>query len=144
MRRFSLCLTFIVMASGSVLAQNIIDSHQKAPRKATAAEEQVSQVGAFSDSPNFLESQTDFFYEDFSNGLDGATAYGAWTTEDTGTSDIWMMADANSPGGEFSNAATRLASESAENGWVIFDCDLYNTPVSAGFEDVTGFLILRS
>ena len=84
--------------------------------------------------------QSDFFYEDFSNGLNGATAYGAWTTEDTGTSDIWMMADENSPGGEFSNAAQALASESAENGWVIFDCDLYNTPISAGWEDVTGFL----
>ena len=58
--------------------------------------------------------QSDFFYEDFSNGLNGATAYGAWTTEDTGTSDIWMMADENSPGGEFSNAAQALASESAE------------------------------
>ena len=35
-----------------------------------------------------------------------------------------MMADENSPGGEFSNVATQaLASETAENGWVIFESD---------------------
>ena len=134
-------LACAVLVAGGVFAQTNVDNHRMAPRKATAAEEQFSQEAAREQNMIFVERGAEFFYEDFSNGLDGATSFGAWTTEDTGTSSIWMMADANSPGGEFSNAATQaLASESAENGWVIFDCDLYNTPISAGVEDVTGFL----
>lgn len=83
----------------------------------------------------------EFFCEDFSNGLDGNNPYGAWTFEDSGNNSIWMMADAGSPGGEFSTNIGALASPSAGNGWVIFDCDLYNTPIADGVEDVTGWLV---
>ncbi|MBL7943024.1 MAG: hypothetical protein JNM00_09675, partial [Flavobacteriales bacterium] len=44
----------------------------------------------------------EFFCEDFANGFDGNNPYGAWTFEDSGDNTIWMMADANSPAGEFS------------------------------------------
>ena len=87
-------------------------------------------------------SAQDFFLEDFSNGFDGSTEFGAWTHEDSGLAgpDVWMMADVNSPGGEFSETSEPLLSETADNGWVIFDADLYNTPISDGIEDLTGFL----
>lgn len=81
-----------------------------------------------------------FFYEDFSNGLDGSTAFGAWTIEDSGGGNIWMVADDNSPAGEFSTNIGALASTTADNGWMIFDADLYNTPVADGVEDVEGSL----
>lgn len=82
-----------------------------------------------------------FFYEDFSEGFDGSTPFGAWTFEDSGGNSIWMEADANSPAGEFSTNIGALESTTADNGWMIFDCDLYNTPIADGVEDVTGRLI---
>jgi hypothetical protein len=81
-----------------------------------------------------------FFCEDFANGFDGNNPIGAWTFEDSGNDNIWMVADGNSPAGEFSSNLNGIASPTAANGWVIFDCDLFNTPISDGVEDVTGFL----
>ncbi|WP_306641692.1 T9SS type A sorting domain-containing protein [Sanyastnella coralliicola] len=84
---------------------------------------------------------TIFFYEDFANGFDGNNGLGGWTVEDTGGNNIWMVADDNSPAGEFSTNIGPLASTTADNGWVIFDCDFYNTPISEGFEDTEGWII---
>lgn len=80
------------------------------------------------------------FCEDFSNGFDGNNPYGAWTFEDSGDNTIWQMADAASPAGEWSNNAGTLASNTAANGWVIFDCDKYNTVLSPDYVDVIGYL----
>ncbi len=82
----------------------------------------------------------DFFCEDFDNGFDGNNPYGAWTFEDSGGNTIWMMANAQSPEGEWSTGAEPLASPSAANGWVIFDADRYNTQLSPNYEDVFGYL----
>jgi hypothetical protein len=82
-----------------------------------------------------------FFTEDFSNGFAGSNGVGPFTFSDSGTSDIWMLMDGTStPAGEFSEFAGPLASTTADNGWVIFDCDFYNTPIASGVEDVQGFL----
>ena len=81
------------------------------------------------------------FSEDFSNGLAGQN--GAWTAQDSGGGTIWMMADANSPAGAYSDPAEALESTTAANGWVIFDCDLYQGgEISANnpAEDVSGYL----
>lgn len=137
---YSLACAVLLTASAWAQTGTPADTHKMMPREATVHEDLNSKQAALEQSVSY-ERGTDFFYEDFSNGWDGSTAYGAWTTEDTGVTPIWMVADANSPGGEFSNPATQaLASESAANGWVIFDCDLYNTPISTGVEDVTGFM----
>lgn len=138
MRNFYLSLG--LMLSGSMaLAQTpqVVQTAPAAPRAATSAE--MAAMKDFRESIPMQRGE-EFFCEDFSNGFDGATAYGAWTIEDTGTTPIWMMADENSPAGEFSDTDQALLSTTAENGWVIFDCDAYNTPVSAGVEDVTGWL----
>lgn len=101
-----------------------------------------------------------FFYEDFSNGFDGNNGWGAWTAEDSGGNQIWMSVDTNGegtyfdgtpatdedgnavipPAGEFSTNIGSLESTTADNGWVIFDCDYYNTPIADGVEDVEGSL----
>lgn len=80
------------------------------------------------------------FYEDFDNGFAGNNGYGEWTVEDTGGGNIWMEATSNSPAGEFSTNIAALASETASNGWVIFDCDLFNTPIASGVDDVEGWI----
>ena len=70
-----------------------------------------------------------------------STGFGDMTHQDSSPAGtIWMVANASSPAGEFSSSLPALASPTAANGWVIFDCDLYNTPVSNGVEDVTGSL----
>ena len=84
----------------------------------------------------------EFFCEDFSNGLDGSTAFGAWTPGGPNAS-VWGMATADSPAGFYSSNLATMDSPSADNGWVIFDCDLAqggaitaNNPV----ENMTGWL----
>jgi len=62
-----------------------------------------------------------FFSEDFSNGLDGSTAYGAWTTYDNADGTLWHMNTAQSPEGTFNQGIPPLASTTASNGWVIFN-----------------------
>jgi hypothetical protein len=82
-----------------------------------------------------------FFYEDFSNGFAGSNGYGPMTFWDSADNSIWMMATSESPAGEFSSNLAAMNSPTASNGWVIFDCDLYNTPILSGVEDVTGALV---
>jgi len=55
-----------------------------------------------------------------------------------------MMADENSPAGFYSDPGQALSSATAENGWVIFDADLYQggeITATNGAEDVSGYLI---
>ena len=66
-----------------------------------------------------------FFYEDFSMGLDGSTPYGAWTVADNADNSIWHLASSTSPDGPIAGTLPALASESAANGWMIFDPDQY-------------------
>lgn len=94
------------------------------------------------------------FQEDFANGFAGNNGVGGWTAEDSGGGAIWQYVNASGagtyangapsnafpPAGEFSTTAGQLASASADNGWVIFDCDFYNTPISNGLEDVQGWI----
>jgi hypothetical protein len=92
-----------------------------------------------------------FFYEDFANGFAGNNGFGEWTFEDSGNNTIWMVADANSPAGEWSTTAAQLNSTTADNGWMIFDCDMYNTQFAGANEgqingdeqyvDVEGWLV---
>jgi hypothetical protein len=87
---------------------------------------------------------TIFFQEDFSNGLDGSNGIGPLVIDDSGDDTIWMMATGDSPAGQFSSNLASMDSPTADNGWIIFDCDLYNTPVSSGVEDVVGSLTIPS
>jgi hypothetical protein len=94
------------------------------------------------------------FSEDFSNGLDGVNGNGEWTTTDNAADSLWVwVAPGNigyyangdptgvdHPGGEFSTNIGPLESGTPENGWMIFDCDYYNTPIAEGYQDTDGSL----
>ena len=94
------------------------------------------------------------FYEDFANGFAGNNGVGGWTVEDTGGGLIWQYVDesgngfyadgsasgVNPPAGEFSTNIESLNSTSASNGWVIYDNDYWNTPISEGYSDNEGWL----
>lgn len=108
------------------------------PKAPTAAEMAISAHNSNSAATTQNTDRIVVYSQDFSSG------FGDMTTEDSGTTPtgiptpIWMIANANSPGGEFSTTIPALASPTAANGWAIFDCDLYNTPISNGVEDVSG------
>ena len=94
------------------------------------------------------------FSEDFSNGFDGINGNGAWTTSDNANDSLWVyVAPGNAgfysngvatgvshPGGEFSTNIGPLESGTPENGWMIFDCDYFNTPIATGVQDTDGSL----
>ncbi|MFZ6050376.1 T9SS type A sorting domain-containing protein [Halocola ammonii] len=112
-------------------------------QKATQQEVEMSnRLGDEAQRPFDSSRDTELFYEDFANGFDGNNEFGAWSISDIGTGemDVWQVADENSPAGEFSTNIGPLESETADNGWVIFDADFYNTPVADGVEDLTGTL----
>ena len=97
------------------------------PRKATNDERRLSvEAGAANTLlSNSEERGAAYFTEDFANGFDGNNAFGFWTFEDSGGNSIWMVADENSPAGVYSDPGEALESTSADNGWIIFDADLY-------------------
>ena len=94
------------------------------------------------------------FEEDFSNGFAGSNGNGAWTSFDNANDSAWVYVGSDGmgtypsgnatgvehPGGEYSTNIGLLDSETADNGWMIFDSDFYNTPISEGYQDMDGSL----
>ena len=137
---------------------------EQMPKKATLQELETSRLLgleeiARSEAAGMRggDSTLIFFYEDFANGLAGNNGFGALSTEDSSPDNtIWQYVDAagdgyfqdatasgvQPPAGEFSTNIGALSSMTADNGWMIFDCDYYNTPIASGVEDTEGFLNL--
>ena len=137
-----------VCSSSAVYAQML-------PTAATEKEGQSSRaMGATLAQSLSLGGGAILFQETFSNGFDGSNGNGAWTVEDNANDSLWawvmpggqgMYLDGNPtgtahPGGEFSTNIGALASTTADDGWMIFDCDFYNTPISSGYQDTDGAL----
>ena len=94
------------------------------------------------------------FSEDFSNGFDGINGNGAWTATDNGNDSLWVWVSPDNagfyqngdatgvvhPAGEYSTNIGSLESATPDNGWMVFDCDYYNTPISEGYQDTDGSL----
>jgi hypothetical protein len=145
---FTLCSILGVSLLAS--AQQKFDKQQQVnplihPRQATADEIARSRFEGEEMLHNHqVSAGRDVFTEDFSNGFAGQGSNGAWTFEDTGGNSIWMMADANSPAGVYSDPGEALQSATAANGWVIFDADLFQggeITATNPAEDVSGYLI---
>jgi hypothetical protein len=144
MKKISILFSTLLLAVGAFAqSKSAINSNQESAKTPASAQEiRLSEMNG-SENLSMPKAQrgAEFFCEDFSNGLDGNNPFGAWTAEDSGGNTIWMMATANSPAGEYSSNLNAMASPTAANGWVIFDCDFFNTPSSPGpYESVTGFL----
>ncbi|MEY3849741.1 MAG: hypothetical protein RJA38_182 [Bacteroidota bacterium] len=130
---FTLCGAIGLAFSATAQVTPVTDI--KAAPKAPSNTELERSAHATVSSPTSNADRVVVYSQDFSNG------FGDMTHEDSSPAGtIWMVANASSPAGQFSSSLPALASPTASNGWVIFDCDLYNTPVSDGVEDVTGSL----
>lgn len=149
------------LLASSVAAQQSVDAFLSplAPLSASTVPAMsgapVGNVPEWMNMPNAVTMPTNvLFYEDFANGFNGNNGVGSWTAEDTGGGAIWQYVNANGdgyyangvasgvqpPAGEFSTNVTSLASTTTANGWMIFDCDYYHTPLSNGYGDVQGWI----
>ena len=154
MKTFSLLAGF-ALCTTAVLAQRPADFNEAMmPQPASAEEANASRQAGVKALENVRGGGAILFQETFSNGFDGSNGNGAWTVEDNANDSLWawvmpggqgMYLDGNPtgtahPGGEFSTNIGALASTTADDGWMIFDCDFYNTPISSGYQDTDGAL----
>ena len=128
---FTLCGAIGLAFSATAQTTPLTDI--KAAPKAPSNTELERSAHAAATTPTTSNDRVVVYSQNFSAG------FGDMTHEDSSPAGtIWMVANASSPAGEFSTTLPALASPTAANGWAIFDCDLYNTPVSNGVEDITG------
>jgi len=155
-------LTLACCALAAVMttqAQRLVDQHSFAamPEAMSATEIQQQRDPAMPSSLDLATrgGGTVLFAEDFANGFDGNNGgAGAWSAEDTGAGTIWQWVDSQGdghyadgtasgvepPAGEYSTNINPLASSTGDNGWMIFDADYFNTPISEGFENTEGWI----
>ena len=129
---FTLCGAIGIAFSASAQVTPLTDI-KAAPKVTSTAELERSAHTA----ATALTTTTDrlvVYNQNFSSG------FGDMTHEDSSPNGtIWMVANNLSPAGEYTSNFPPLASPTTGNGWVIFDCDLYNTPLATP-EDVNGAL----
>jgi hypothetical protein len=157
MKNFTFLWVAILGIATTLQAQRISDLHSFAMMPAGLSD---AEANAFrGDGESALEvaqrgGGTVLFYEDFANGFEGNNGTGAWTVEDTGEGQIWQHVDVagngyyadgsasgvQPPAGEFSTNIGAINSTTADNGWMVFDCDYFNTPIADGVENTEGWI----
>jgi len=145
-------LCIFAIASGQRL--ETLHSFEHTITEASASELTNSRLAGIEARENQRGGGTVLFQEDFSNGFDGINGNGAWMTSDNANDSLWVwVAPGNTgfyangdatgvahPGGEYSTNIGALESGTPENGWMIFDCDYFNTPIVDGVQDADGSL----
>ena len=155
MKNFTDIITMAFMAAAVSASAQVGVMPPKAPLQA-GTPNNAAPVASFNPIPTALQQVMTniLFYEDFANGFTGNNGVGSWTAEDTGGGLIWQAVDeagdgyfadgtasgVQPPAGEFSTNIPTLNSTTAANGWMVFDCDYYNTPVSEGYENTEGWI----
>ena len=155
MKNFTHIITMAFMAAAVSASAQVGVTLPKAPLLAGTPND-ATPVTSFNPIPVALQQGMTniLFYEDFANGFAGNNGIGAWSAEDTGDGLIWQAVDSEGagyfangtasgvfpPAGEFSTNIGTLNSTTAANGWMVFDCDYYNTPISEGYENTEGWI----
>ena len=154
----SLLAGFILCTSAAIAQRPAIFDQASMPVPASVEEANTSRQAGLIALESVRGGGAILFQETFSNGFDGSNGNGAWTVEDNANDSLWawvmpggqgVYADGNAtgtahPGGEFSTNIGALASTTASDGWMIFDCDFYNTPIASGYQDTEGALVSPS
>ena len=158
MKSMSLLAGFILCTSAAIAQRPAIFDQASMPVPASVEEANTSRQAGLIALESVRGGGAILFQETFSNGFDGSNGNGAWTVEDNANDSLWawvmpggqgVYADGNAtgtahPGGEFSTNIGALASTTASDGWMIFDCDFYNTPIASGYQDTEGALVSPS
>lgn len=128
---FTLCGVIGLAISASAQTTPLTDI--KAALKTPSNTELERSAHSNASAPSTSTDRVVVYSQNFSSG------FGDMTHEDSSPNGtIWMIANATSPNGQFAGNTPALASQTASNGWAIFDCDFFNAPISDGVEDVTG------
>ena len=151
----SLFAGFVLCTVAAIAQRPAIFDQASMPVPASVEEANASRKAGLTALESARGGGAILFQETFSNGFDGSNGNGAWTVEDNANDSLWawvmpggqgVYADGNAtgtahPGGEFSTNIGALASTTASDGWMIFDCDFYNTPIATGYQDTEGALV---
>lgn len=157
MKHFTFLLAALLGLTLSTQAQRITDVYTFAQVPTDLSDAEAAAMRGTGESALEVAQRgggTVLFYEDFANGFDGNNGVGAWTAEDTGEGMIWQAVDeagngyyfdgsasgVQPPAGEFSTNIPSINSTTADNGWMVFDCDYFNTPISDGYENTEGWI----
>lgn len=158
MKHFTLVFAVVLGLATSMQAQRLTDIHAFAQVPSALSDDEAQMMRGTEHESALEVAQrgggTILFYEDFANGLDGNNMYGAWSSEDTGADSIWQYVDiagngyfadgspsgVQPPAGEFSTNIASLNSTTGDNGWMIFDCDYFNSPIADGYENTEGWI----
>tara|TARA_B100000989_G_scaffold123699_1_gene91440 strand:+ start:17910 stop:19979 length:2070 start_codon:yes stop_codon:yes gene_type:complete len=155
MKSMSLFAGFVLCTAAAIAQRPAIFDQASMPVPASVEEANASRKAGLTALESARGGGAILFQETFSNGFDGSNGNGAWTVEDNANDSLWawvmpggqgVYADGNAtgtahPGGEFSTNIGALASTTASDGWMIFDCDFYNTPIASGYQDTEGALV---
>lgn len=93
---------------------------------------QITKIKSFKNDESFLIEESSLragvcvFSEDFENGFEGNNGMGEWEVEDNGGDNIWYEGGSGGPSGPLAGVFGPIASSTAENGYAIFDADLFN------------------
>ena len=155
MKNFMRIITMAFSAAAITATAQVGVMLPKAPLTAGTPND-ASPSASFNPIPTALQQGMTniLFYEDFANGFAGNNGIGAWTAEDTGGGLIWQAVNSEGegyyangaasgvypPAGEYSTNYGSLNSTTSTNGWIVFDCDYYNTPISEGYENTEGWI----
>ena len=154
MKHLTLLAGLALCTTAAFAQQTVQFEKAMKPVPATVEEANASRKAGVTALESVRGGGAILFQESFSNGFDGSNGNGAWTVEDNANDSLWawvmpggqgMYADGSAtgtahPGGEFSGNIGALASTTAGDGWMIFDCDFYNTPIADGYQDTDGSL----
>ena len=155
MKSMSLFAGFVLCTAAAIAQRPAIFDQASMPVPASVEEANTARKAGLTALESVRGGGAILFQETFSNGFDGSNGNGAWTVEDNANDSLWawvmpggqgVYADGNAtgtahPGGEFSTNIGALASTTASDGWMIFDCDFYNTPIATGYQDTEGALV---
>ena len=144
MKRISM-LAVLALGTTAAVAQRPADTDKAVvPTTVTRAENQASLAQGQEALANQGGVRNVVYQETFANGFDGSNGNGAWTVEDNvegiNSEEIWVWvapgnvgyyADGTQtgsahPGGNYSGNTAELASETAFDGWVVFDNDFFH------------------
>ena len=132
MKKNYVCLLFLAMFSSSVLAQS-----NSAPHKLKT----VNHVSDVTTKPVAINhAKNALWSEDFVNGMNSTN--GTWTVGGA-NGDIWKHS-LYPTSGEWSGGTNAMASTTEDNGYMLFDADSVNYPVSPNYVNLTGELISPS
>jgi hypothetical protein len=136
-------LASLLLFSGAMMAQSssaTVNNAQDASLK--AANEIPAGWVAKQNPSSFNKSQEDVvFSDDFANGLDGNNELSLpWTTGGT-IGDEWQLSTSG-PSGNYSSNTGPLESATSANGFMLLDCDEYNSTPTGGTTaiDVSGWI----